>query len=138
MLFFFLVYDVGMAKQEVPKNIKMESDIYKKHKKPIVVLTHEKHYDDYEIACKQCHHVYKDGKNTWKKGDEVQACDACHDKAKAPRGSDGPNLTKKEKISLYHYSAIHENCKGCHKDLKKAGKETGPTSCKRCHAKQGS
>jgi hypothetical protein len=138
MLTLCLLCSGTLAKQEVPENIKMDSGVYKKHKKAIVTFSHKSHYEDYEIACKQCHHEFKDGKNVWKKGDAVQNCDACHDEAKAPRGSDAPKLTKEEKITKYHYSAIHENCKGCHKDLKRDGKDTGPTSCNHCHAKEGS
>jgi len=77
--------------------------------------------------------VYTDGKSTWKEGDEVQKCDVCHTEAKAPTGADAPKLSKKEKIQKYYYSAIHSNCAGCHKDLKKEAKPTGPTTCKECH-----
>jgi hypothetical protein len=99
-----------------------------------VTFTHKKHNVDYQIACADCHHVYKDGKNAWKEGDAVQKCEACHSQAKPPRAKAGePGLSKEEKIKSYHYSAIHENCAGCHKALKKAGKPTGPVSCKKCH-----
>jgi hypothetical protein len=30
---------------------------------------------------------------------------------------------------------FHKNCAGCHKDLQKEGKETGPVKCKDCHIK---
>jgi mono/diheme cytochrome c family protein len=81
--------------------------------------------------------VIKDGKNVWKEGDEVQKCDACHGEAKPPTGKDAPKLSKAEKIKKYHYSAIHENCAGCHKANKKKGMERpGPTSCKECHPKK--
>jgi len=125
------------AAQQVPDTLTMESKVYKKHKKSLVTFTHKKHNVDYKIACADCHHVYKEGKNTWKEGDAVQTCDACHAEAKAPKAKEGePKLSKKEKIKKYHYSAIHENCKACHKDLKKASKPTGPTVCKDCHPKK--
>ncbi|MBW2195763.1 MAG: cytochrome c3 family protein [Deltaproteobacteria bacterium] len=44
----------------------MNSKVYKKHKKVLVTFTHKKHNVDYKIACADCHHVYKDGKNVWK------------------------------------------------------------------------
>jgi hypothetical protein len=124
------------ATQEAPENIVMESKVFGKHKKGLVTFTHKKHSADYKIPCADCHHVYKDGKNVWKEGDEVQKCAACHSEAKAPTGKDAPKLSKAEKIEKYYYSAIHENCMGCHKDLKKEGKPTGPTSCKDCHPKE--
>jgi hypothetical protein len=115
----------------------MNSKVYKKHKKVLVTFTHKKHNVDYKIACADCHHVYKDGKNVWKKTEAVQKCDACHSEAKAPKAKKGePKIPKKEKITKYHYSAIHENCVVCHKDLKKAAKPTGPTACKDCHPKK--
>jgi hypothetical protein len=127
---------VVYAAQGAPDTVTMESKLFPKHKKSLVTLTHKKHNVDYKIACDMCHHVYKDGKNVWKEGDTVQRCDACHSEAKAPRPKEGePRLSKAEKVRKYYYSAIHENCAGCHKDLKKAGKPTGPTSCSGCHPK---
>ena len=134
LLFFFtLVY----AAQQVPDTVEMNSKVYAKHKKSLVTLSHKKHNVDYKIGCADCHHVYKDGKNVWKEGDEVQKCEACHSEAKAPKAKEGePKLSKEEKIKKYHYSAIHKNCAGCHKDLKKADKEKViPTKCGECHPK---
>ena len=115
--------------------ITMNSNVYGKHKKPLVTFSHKKHNADYKIACVDCHHVLKDGKNVWKEGDDVQKCDTCHSEAKAPSGKDAPKLSKQEKIMKYHYSAIHENCVGCHKAEKKKGKDA-PSSCKDCHLKK--
>ena len=111
----------------------MNSAVFGEHTKSLVTFTHKKHNVDYKIACADCHHVYEGGKNVYKEGDAVQKCTACHKEAKAPKGDKTP---KAEKIKQYYYDAIHENCAGCHKDLKKAGKPTGPTSCKDCHPKE--
>jgi hypothetical protein len=132
------VFAVVYAVQQAADEMTMNSKVYDKHKKALVTFTHKKHNVDYKISCTDCHHVFKDGKNIWKEGDEVQRCDACHSESKAPTGKDAPKLCKKEKIAKYHYSAIHENCVGCHKDLKKAGKPTGPTACKQCHPQKPS
>ena len=142
MRLLILVLAVGMAPvvsgmeatQEVPDTVKMESAVYKSHKKPIVVFTHKKHAQDYGIACTDCHHVYKDGKNTWQEGDAVERCDSCHSKDK-PSPEERKAMSEAEKMAAFHYEAIHENCKACHKDLKKAGKPTGPISCTKCHVK---
>jgi len=32
---------------------------------------------------------------------------------------------------------FHSTCLKCHKELKKEGKKTGPTSCKGCHSRKG-
>jgi hypothetical protein len=134
-LFAFVYATTGTC----PDTITMESKLFPTHKKSLVNFAHTKHKVDYKIACTDCHHVIKDGKNTWKEGDAVQKCDAegCHAKAKAPKAKEGEKkLTRLEKAKLgYYYSAIHENCVGCHKELKAAAKPTGPTTCSKCHPK---
>lgn len=127
--FGLVMAGVAVATDKGPETITMDSKVYPKHKKSLVTFSHQKHNVDYKIACDDCHHVYKDGKNVWKEGDEVQKCDACHTGAKAPRE---PKLSKEEKIKGYQYSAIHENCKACHKAAKKEGK-AAPTKCSECH-----
>jgi hypothetical protein len=127
------VFAVVYATQQAPDTITMNSKVFKTHKKTLVTFSHKKHHVDYKIACTECHHNYVDGKNVWKDGDEVKKCDACHTEAKAPKGE---KLAKNEMIKKYYYSAIHENCKSCHKELKTAGKPTGPTACTGCHPKK--
>ncbi|MBN2808344.1 MAG: cytochrome c3 family protein [Deltaproteobacteria bacterium] len=83
-------------------------------KKPAVTYSHAKH----TVAvpdCKACHH-------TWSGEGAPKKCGECHT-AKA----EGKKLDMK--------GALHKNCKGCHSDMKKAGKKTGPTGCNDCHKK---
>jgi hypothetical protein len=127
----FLAVGVPTA-TDVPDTIKMESKVYPKHTKPLVTLSHKKHNVDYKIACTECHHVYKDGKNIWKEGDQVQKCEACHSEPKKPKG-DKTKMEKAEKIKKYHYDAIHANCRDCHKELQKEKKPAGPVTCVKCH-----
>ena len=61
----------------------------------------------------KCHH-------TWKEGEKVKKCTDCH--------------TKESEVTAK--TAFHNTCKNCHRDLKKAGKATGPTICSKCHAKK--
>ena len=125
---------VGAA--DAPENIEMNSPVFKKHTNAIVTLSHKKHAEDYKIACADCHHVIKDGKNVWKEGDKVQKCTECHKEAKAPKAKEGePKMSKADKIKNYYYSAIHENCVACHKAEKKKGKNA-PSACKDCHPKK--
>jgi hypothetical protein len=82
-----------------------------------VTFTHKKHTETLKIDCVKCHH-------TWKK-DETSGklCMECH-KAKA----EGKTLSLRD--------AVHKDCyQGCHTDLKKANKKTGPTMCTQCHIK---
>jgi len=113
---------------EAPDEINIYSDAYekskKKHKYGPTPFTHKKHNVDYKIVCTECHHVYEGKKNLFKEGDPVQKCTECHEVKK----SEG----KKKKLTL----AYHKNCQGCHKDLKKAKKKTGPIKCNDCHVKK--
>ena len=125
------------ATQQAPDTITMDSKVFPKHTKGLVTFNHKKHNVDYKIACTECHHMFKDGKNVWKEGDEVKKCDACHSEAKAPTGANAPKLSKEEKIKKYYYDAIHQNCKGCHADLKKKDPaKPVPTKCTECHPKE--
>jgi predicted CXXCH cytochrome family protein len=107
---------------DAPDEINILDPAIESPKKGAVKFTHKKHAVDYKIACTDCHHVYKDGKNVFQQGDPVQKCSACHDPVK----SEG-NV---KKLML----AFHKNCQGCHKDLETAGKPSGPTKkCNDCH-----
>jgi len=132
---FFLSMVFVSAGQQVPDVITMKSSLFKKHKKGLVTFTHKKHTKDYKIACAECHHVYEGGKNVWKEGYTVKECMECHNKPGKPKAKKGEKLSQAEKIK-YLYTAIHTNCKGCHKKLKKEGKKTGPTKCTGCHPKK--
>jgi hypothetical protein len=126
-----LLFTVVYASQPAPADeMKLESKVYAKRTKGTVTFTHKKHNVDYKIPCANCHHIYEGGKNVWTEDKPAAKCESCHKEAKAPKGDKTP---KKEKILKYHYSAIHANCSGCHKALKKEAKPTGPTTCKDCH-----
>jgi len=87
---------------------------YTKRLKAPVTFGHKKHAD--AIKCTECHH-------TWKKEEqkEPKKCGECHKEA-----AEGKKLGTK----LAH----HNQCMGCHKNLKSQGKKTGPTvKCSDCH-----
>jgi hypothetical protein len=107
---------------DVPKEIKIYESAFKEHKKGPVNFSHQKHAEEYKIACTECHHVYKNGKNTWKEGDPVQKCSACHDPEK--KQGNAPKLQL----------AFHQDCQGCHKELK--DKEAPWKKCAGCHAEK--
>ena len=126
MLFFSASVLIAAAKQKAAPEITLEGKDYAKDKKGPVKFTHEKHAKDFKIACTECHHVYKDGKNVWTEDDkESMKCSACHD----------PKEKKGEVDKLQN--AYHKNCKNCHKALEAEGKKTGPfKKCNGCHAKR--
>lgn len=115
---------------DVPEKITLspEGKGYKKVKKGPVLFKHKEHAEKYKIACTECHHNYKDGKNVWKEGDPVRPCSECH-KMKTVKKA-GKKVYKLQ-------SAYHKNCKNCHKALGKEGKKTGPfKKCNQCHEKK--
>ena len=109
------------------------SPLWEGHTRPGVVFTHEKHLEDYDIACDECHHVYENGKNVWEEGMPVAKCEACHNE-KTVRGESklSPEL-KKKNLKL----AFHRNCQKCHRKLKREDSQSkAPTVCTKCHTKK--
>lgn len=134
VVFFFVAF--SGAAVECPDEIMIQNDGWPQDKYEPAKLTHKKHATEYKVECAQCHHVYKDGKNVWKEGDEVQKCSACHNVYKL--GKDLREASDEEK-KLSLYKAYHDNCKGCHQESNKAkGEEEpkAPVKCTDCHAKK--
>jgi len=75
-----------------------------KAKTGVVTFDHAKHQGLTE--CKTCHHT-----------GGFEKCDSCHG-------------AKDDGKKIKYKNAMHNNCKGCHKEMKK-----GPTKCKECHVK---
>lgn len=95
-----------------------------------VPFSHKKHYEDYKIACTECHHVYKDGKNVWKEGDKVDKCEKCHTEATIQGEKKLPPDQQKLNLKL----AFHNNCEKCHKQVKKEKPDSKiPVTCAQCH-----
>ena len=130
-----------------PNTIIMNNKAYAKHTKGIQTFTHKKHAKDYvekypelnKNGCGSCHHD-KDNKplSNLKEGNDVQNCIECHKKPGYIQGKEAKGLTKEQKLE-YHANAIHDNCKGCHKEfnkkmnLKTKDESAAPVTCKTCH-----
>ncbi|MBU2498331.1 MAG: cytochrome c family protein [Proteobacteria bacterium] len=129
ILFSFFVFSGmgALTATESPEEVIVDSDVYDTDRKGPVVLSHRIHAEDYDVACKECHHDYdEDGKSLWEEGDPVEKCGSCHD----PSVNEG-NM-KKLRI------AFHINCKGCHKRMKKEGiSDDAPyRNCYDCHKRK--
>jgi hypothetical protein len=125
----------GASEQKAPDNITIKATLWKDHTKSPVEFSHKKHAEDYGGKCAECHHVYKDGKNTWKEGDKVQKCQECHNEPTVTGEKKLPEAQQKLNLKL----AFHGNCQGCHRDLKKKDKAKYgkiPTTCIQCHPKE--
>lgn len=135
-----------------PDVLKIKADY--EHTKPALEFHHKKHaetyakeYPDlYKDGCGACHH---DENNKPLSGlspdDPVKSCIECHKKP----GEVPTDLKKewrakkikkdeKKKLELeYHAEAIHDNCRGCHREFNKKYKpKKAPTTCKSCHGEE--
>ncbi len=92
--------------------------------RPAVTLPHNRHVEA-GLSCKDCHHIYENGKNILdesklEEGNQGIRCSACH----------GP------KFRLNLEEAFHNQCMGCHtKDPERKEKDRPPLlwgmSCKK-------
>lgn len=121
---------MGLYAASAPEVITMNSAGYAKHSKGLVEFTHAKHAADHKLACGECQHDDAGKPLTLKDGDPVKECGECHKEfgklSKADR-----KLSKSEKIKKYQKEAMHANCVGCHKKMKK-----GPKKCSDCHPRK--
>lgn len=132
-LLVLLAAFVVVAQDKGPDTMNIKAGLWATPTKAPVSFTHKKHYDEYKIACNECHHVIKDGKNVWKEGDPVQKCEACHTNAVITGEAQLPPDQKKLNLKL----VFHDNCQGCHKKLKKDKPDTkAPVTCTGCHPAQ--
>jgi hypothetical protein len=80
------------------------------------------------LPCKDCHHVYSNGKNVLDESELVEGnprikCSSCH-------------TIKKTGSSQGLMDAFHLQCMGCHKELELKGKKSGPRLCGPCHPRK--
>lgn len=91
--------------------------------RPAVTFPHNRHIEG-GLSCKDCHHIYENGKNVLDEGKLEEGnlgirCSACH----------GP------KFRLNLEQAFHNQCMGCHMKYLKENKKTGPRFCGECHVR---
>jgi len=87
--------------------------------RPAVTFPHNRHAEA-GLSCKDCHHIYENGKNILdesklEEGNQDIRCSACH----------GP------KFRLNLEQVFHNQCIGCH-----TKKKAGPRFCGECHVRK--
>jgi hypothetical protein len=121
-ILFVLFPVLNLFGSDAPEKLVLHDKGFASNRKGPVPFNHQAHAEDYGTACNDCHHVYKNGKNVWEEGDEVQKCTECHD----PKESKGN--VKKLQI------AFHNDCRTCHKE---SGSANAPYKrCYGCHKKK--
>jgi hypothetical protein len=120
--------------------IVLKPDESVEQKKTPVEFYHSKHF---VYDCKTCHHK-------WEGNTKIVNCSTsdCHDLLKSPKKPTKYLSYTDTGIKYYKY-AFHQQCVGCHKEIKIKRKKmemsyktlevqlpkTGPTGCKECHPK---
>ena len=121
--------DAASTESAPPAEFAIASDLWENKTKGAPIFTHEKHVKVHKVECNECHHIYEDGKNTWKDGITVTKCGECHDEPTIKNETKLPPEDQKKNLKL----AFHNNCRACHKTLKKENPETkAPVTCKQC------
>ncbi len=129
-VFFIFAAAFVVTAADVKDEFNIKAGLWANPTKAAVPFTHKKHAEEYKIACNECHHVMKDGKNVWKEGDPVDRCEKCHTNDVIQGEAQLPPDQKKLNLKL----AFHDNCQGCHKKLKKDKPDTkAPITCTGCH-----
>jgi len=117
IIFFALIVFMGPPLLAQPEKIVLDlSKISGEITRPEVIFLHNRHMES-DLSCKDCHHVYENGKNVLdesqlEEGNQGIHCSACHG--------------RKSRLNLKE--AYHHQCIGCH-----TKKKTGPRYCGECH-----
>ena len=65
----FVFFAVGtLTADDMPQEIQIASEGYKRKIYKPVKFTHLIHVEDYGVESDECHHDYKDGENIWEEG----------------------------------------------------------------------
>ena len=117
-----LMIFTGSPLQAQPNKIILDhSKDFVKKGRPPVPFPHNRHVEA-GLSCKDCHHVYENGKNVL-------------DESKLEEGNQGGRRSachlSRSRIDLQQ--AFHNQCMGCHKQFLKEKKKTGPRFCGECH-----
>ena len=119
-----LVFSNSPAGAQPDKIVLDHSSISGGRTRPPVILPHNLHVEA-GLSCKDCHHIYENGKNVLdesklEEGNKDIRCSACH----SPKSRLSPE------------KAFHNQCIGCHTKYQKEKKKTGPRYCGGCHVKK--
>lgn len=122
--FFLLTYPGGLAFAQDDEIVLEHDDVFGTLQRPPVTFPHDLHMGSLdEEGCGACHHVYDEEEGTLVPVDDPdEGCVECHG---AEKEGDQPALRE----------AFHTSCTGCHREMAKQGKDTGPRTCGECHKK---
>jgi len=125
--------DTTPGDKTLPAKIVLFSPLWEAHTRGPVGFTHKNHIKIHKVGCNKCHHIYEQGENIWNEKMPVEKCEVCHNELTVKGERKLPPDVKKKNLKL----AFHDNCRACHKELRKENPETkAPTKCSQCHEKK--
>ena len=130
-----LLWAVNLDAQ--PEDIVLDDQaVFADRSRPAVEFPHLRHFDDAGIECSECHHRFKGGENIVDEAEleedgEGIKCSSCHKNETGFRFK--PDLDPTERTLQQAY---HRMCTGCHRQVSKANKQSGPVTCGACHPKK--
>ena len=119
-----------------PDDISLDdNEVFASRSRPAVEFPHMQHIDA-EIECSDCHHRFKGGENVVDEGEleedaEGIKCSSCHKSEAGFRFKPDLDTTKRNLQQAYH-----RMCTGCHRQVSKDKKKSGPVTCGECHPKK--
>jgi len=124
LLIGIISFTMSIVSAQPDEIIINDSRIFKHPQRTPVRFPHGLHMGTVP-SCKDCHHVYRGGKNVLDESELTEGnpkilCSSCHALNKA----DG-------RLGLM--DAFHIQCIGCHRKLALKGKKSGPRLCGQCH-----
>jgi len=129
-----LLWAVNLDAQ--PEDILLDDQsVFSNHSRPSVAFPHIQHIDA-EIECSDCHHLFKGGENIVDEAEleedaEGIKCASCHKNETGFRFKPDLDPTKRTLQQAYH-----RMCTGCHRQVSKENKQSGPVTCGECHPKK--
>jgi len=130
-----LLWAVNLDAQ--PEDILLDDQaVFTNRSRPAVDFPHLLHFDDAGIECSDCHHRFKGGENIVDESEleedgEGIKCSACHKNETGFRFKPDLDPTKRNLQQAYH-----RMCTGCHRQVSKDKKQSGPVTCGECHPKK--
>ena len=119
-----------------PDDISLDdNEVFTSRSRPAVEFPHMQHIDA-EIECSDCHHRFQGGENVVDEGEleedaEGIKCSSCHKSEAGFRFKPDLDPTKRTLQQAYH-----RMCTGCHRQVSKDKKQSGPVTCGECHPKR--
>lgn len=119
-----------------PDDISLDDkEVFISRSRPAVEFPHIQHIDA-EMECSDCHHRFKGGENVVDEGEleedaEGIKCSSCHKSEAGFRFKPDLDTTKRNLQQAYH-----RMCTGCHRQVSKDKKKSGPVTCGECHPKK--